>query len=366
MTDVFVLGTGLAAAARRRDDVRLEELVYRTVSVAMVDAGVSRGQLDNVTLGASDELDGRPISSMLLAAPAGAFLTDEIRVTDSGLTALCLAVARHASGDFGLGLVVSWCKASKTDVASVMNARAEPFFIRDLGLTDVTADAFFGQAVKERFGISDSELVERVRDGYRRARANPRGLRSAVPSSAQVAKSDYWATPIREMHCALATDGAACLVIASPRWVARHRPRQLLARITGVGWASDEYRLSADRLVSLRSAHRAWKSAMRMAGEDVRPDVVELECPTAFHEAAFARCLDLGEAAVSPSGGLFAQNPLLAAGLVNAVEAVLQVSSRAGGVQVTEARRAVAHSCHGFAQQSNAFVVIDRVEEDAA
>jgi hypothetical protein len=90
---------------------------------------------------------------------------------------------------------------------------------------------------------------------------------------------------------------------------------------------------------------------------------VELECPTVFHEAAYVRALDLGDAVVSPSGGVYAQNPSTATGLVHAVEAVLQVSDRAASVQVSGAQRAVAHSCHGFAQQGNVFAIMDRVGE---
>src|ERR1051326_3917980 len=45
-----------------------------------------------------DELDGRSISSMLLAMPAGAYLRDEIKCTDSGLLGLCLGAMRVGSG----------------------------------------------------------------------------------------------------------------------------------------------------------------------------------------------------------------------------------------------------------------------------
>ena len=49
----------------------------------------------------------------------------------------------------------------------------------------------------------------------------------------------------------------------------------------------------------------------------------------------------------------------LVAGARGTAEAVLQVSGRAGPVQVKGARRAVAHQCHGFAQQGNAAVVFE-------
>lgn len=364
-SDVFVLGVATSPAADRRDDVRLEELAYHTVAAGLRNAGVTRAELDNVTIGAVDEFDGRPISSMLMAAPAGAFLNDEIRVTDSGLTALCLSTARHASGDFDLGVVVSWCKSSKPDVAAVMNARAEPFYSRELGMSDVVADALFSQAVGRRFGIDDAHVARLVREGYLRARRNPRGVGRPAPPIKQIARSDILATPLRALHRAPATDGAACLVVASARWVRRNPGCQPLAKLAGVGWFNDSYRLDQERLASLTSFGSAWGAALDMAGADRSPDVIELECPTGYHDAAYREVLATTGATISPSGGVYAQNPLTAAGLVNAVEAVLQVSGRAGPVQVHGARRAVAHSCHGYAQQANVVVVVDGVEGQA-
>ena len=92
--DMYVIGLASHAPSVCEDGLRLEEIVYRTTRASLEDARVSRRQLDSVTLGACDELDGRPISSMLLTAPAGGYQTDEIKVTDSGASALCLAYSR--------------------------------------------------------------------------------------------------------------------------------------------------------------------------------------------------------------------------------------------------------------------------------
>ena len=86
--DVYVMGVAVHPAADAIGDRRLEEMAYATARAALDDAGVTRRDIDHVTLAASDEIDARGISSMLLAAPSGAYLKDEMRVTDSGLTAL--------------------------------------------------------------------------------------------------------------------------------------------------------------------------------------------------------------------------------------------------------------------------------------
>ena len=362
MPGVYVIGVALAPPALRHDESRLEELVYHTARGALDDAGVSRQELDSVTLASSDELDGRPISSMLLAAPAGAFLTDETRVTDCGASALCLGAARLLSGDFHLSMIASWCKPSKTDIAQVMNARAEPFFTRPLGLNATVADGLFAQAVGEELGISSDEVATRVVDAFTRAAPNPRGLGSPVPTFDTVSGSPLAAGPLRDGHSPPVTDGAACLVLASEEWLRRHPGHRTLARLAGVGWASDSYRLEAERLRRLGSARSAWATALRRAGlrDATELDVVELEAPTGFHEAAYCRAFGLDEAALSPSGGTFAQNPLFCTGLVNAVEAVLQVAGRAGPVQRSDVEYAAAHSCHGYAQQGNVVMVFER------
>ena len=116
--DVFVIGQAAHEPAARIGGKRLEEIVFDTAHAALADAGVNRAQIDHVTIAGCDELDGRSISSMLLAAPAGAQLRDEMKCTDSGLTGLCLEAMRIESGIFDLGLLVSWSKPSTAWAAS--------------------------------------------------------------------------------------------------------------------------------------------------------------------------------------------------------------------------------------------------------
>lgn len=361
---------GLAVhPARANCELRLEEMVYHTARAALDDAGVTRGQLDHVTLGACDELDGRSISSMLMAMPAGGYELDEIKVTDSGATALCLEMARIQSGEFELGMVSSWCKSSKTDVETVMRLRGEPFYTRPFGINMTVSDALFAQSVADEFGIAPDEISERVVRNYERAARNPRGMQHPVPTVDQVARSEFEATPVRRLQRAPLSDGAVSIVVASERWLNRHPGHRSLARLSGIAWSTDAYRLGRERLRSMNSARTAFKRACGMAGIGTAAeiDVVELESQTGYHEAAYVRALGLdGHPAISPSGGAFAQNPLFCTGLACAAEAVMQVSGRAGPVQCGTVRRAVAHSAHGYAQQGNVFMVFERAGDDRA
>lgn len=363
--NVYVLGVATHPPSASEISKRLEEMAYHTAREALDCAGVTKGQLDHLTLGACDELDGRPISSMLMAAPAGGFMTDEMKVADSGAMALCLGYARIKSGEFHLGLVSSWCKSSKTNVEDVMRLRGDPFFSRPIGLNTAMTDGLFAQAVSNQFGITQEEAAQRTVDAYQRAKNNPRGMCHSVPEMAQVQSSEYEATPMRQLHRAPQTDGAATLVLASEAFVKRNGNVQPLARITGVGWASDSYRLGEKRLRSMSSLNTAWKMALEQSGASSASDfdVIEIEGQTGWHEAAVVHSLGINDAsAVSPSGGPFAQNPLFCTGLIGAAEAALQVAGKAGAVQKPNIERAAAHSCHGYAQQGNTIVTFERVE----
>lgn len=362
---VYVMGVSIHPAADVIGDTRLEEMVYRTARAALDDAGIERSQIDHVTLAASDEIDARGISSMLLAAPSGAYLKDEMRVTDSGLTGLHLGAMRVASGHLQLGLVVSWNQSSVGPLEDIGRMRAEPFFLRPIGLNFAIADGLFASAMAERHGVTDRAVAERVHLRLAAAARNPRAVRRAIPEPDAVARSPHVAYPLRSGHRAPVTDGAVAMVLASGDWVRAHPQCRPLARVAAAEWGVDRYQLDGDRLAGLDVFRAALAGVLRRAGHagvDAL-DIVELEAQSGWADIALVDALDAGSrVAVSPSGGAWAQNPYFCTGLVHAAEAVLQVAGRAGGHQVAGARRALAHGTSGFAQQTHGFVVMEGIE----
>jgi acetyl-CoA acetyltransferase len=360
--NVFVLGFAVHPPSRCVHDKRLEEMVFDTARAALDHAGVERAEVDHVTIAGCDELDGRSISSMLLAAPAGAYLRDEIRTTDSGMTGLCLGAMRVESAVFEVGLVVSWNKTSEAPVENVMRMRCEPFYTRPVGLNMSIADGLFAQSVAEAYRIEQSAVDREVLGHHQRAAANPRAIPRDIPAIDDIARSPFVATPLRHAHQAAITDGAVAMVLVSERWLKRHPRAVPLARIAGLGWTSEAYDLSFTRLASLTGFRGALATALKGAGlaDAGALDVIELDSQTGFHGLAYQAALGDSAACMSPSGGPFAQNPYFCTGLVNMAEAVLQVSGNAGPNQVHGARTAAAHGCHGFAQQGNAIAIVER------
>jgi acetyl-CoA acetyltransferase len=362
--DVYILGFSVHPPAQRVGDKRLEEMVFDTSAAALARAAVERAEVDHITLATCDELDGRPISSMLLACPAGGYLKDELKVTDSGLIGLCLAALRIASGWLHLGILASWNKTSIGPFEDVMRMRCEPFYTRPIGLNASIADGLFAQTMVAK-GIATPESADSAAERLmQRAAQNPRGLGRKPLDAAAVSASPYVSVPLREAHRAPLTDGAVTMVLCSERWLSEHPAAQPLARIAGLGWAVDRHDLGGARLGEMNSFKSSWSDALNEADLDSASalDVVEFDCQTAFHALAYEEVLGLaGSSSINPSGSAFAQNPYFCTGLINLIEAIHQVTGLAGPVQVEGARRAAAHGQHGFALQGNAVVLIERV-----
>ena len=86
----------------------IEERVFRTVRAALDAAGLEPRDCDAVVLAADDVADGRSITTMLHATAAGAYLLDEIRITNGSLTALGLASLRILAGLAERVIVAAW------------------------------------------------------------------------------------------------------------------------------------------------------------------------------------------------------------------------------------------------------------------
>lgn len=337
---------------------RLEEVVFDTVAAALEDAGVVREELDGVVLGASDELDGRSITSMLLAMPAGAFLKDEIRTT-SGMHALALQAMRIQSGMFDLGVAVSWSKPSETSSeASVQWTSLDPFIGRDLGLIDPIASAVMASAYLQRFGRDRGDLDRRSQE---KARSGA-GTESASISSGV-------SYPFRAKHLAPIVDGVTAVVVASPRTVERLDPRRPPVWLRGLGWATDSYSLSERTLWEWPVLRRVTKDALDRAGCQVEEiERFEIDDYSVMHEVLAVEALGLAEPGtgfdylsaaeengrqINPTGGSFGGYPPVCTGLWRVVKAYRHLTD--GG-----ARRALAHGTTGIAAQGHEVAVLER------
>jgi acetyl-CoA C-acetyltransferase len=345
----------LTSGDRRR---ALPELIFSCVSAALTDAGLTLRDVDAVTIACEDLIDGRSLSSMITGPAAGAYLRDEIRLSEDGLAALSLAAAQLQSGTFERVLVAAWGRPAEADPELASAAGFDPFTTQPFGLTDLTVSALRASAYLRRYGTAAGEdaadhdddgraragLVLAGRDRAVRARReradrNPRANRVPVRS----VPAPY---PLHPTELRTETDAVAAVVLRlMPPGEAEARG---LVRITGVGHGTESYHLG-DRLISgLPSARTAAAHALAQAGrmlDDV--EVAEVAGRTIWDEVQLLESVGLADPGqgfkaladdprLNPSGGAAAGDCAPATGLVRFAETALQLTGRAGGVQLTD------------------------------
>ena len=316
---VSVQGIGFARCPSP-EALSLTELVFEASSAALADAGLARSDIDGVCLAASDQLDGRAISSMQLAGPAGGYLKDEIKLGDDGALAFATAVLRIEAGADRRVLAVSWTKESESSLATALGVNAEPVYTRPAGLHPFVAEAAVTAAFLERAGLP------------------------APPGAA----SDFFCWPLRHDDFPPTTDAAVAVVLCDG-------PGSV--EVAGLAWGTEvadpsARRLSPEAAVAAVAGRAAADAGIVIDGQTL----IETTDRTPYRLAMTLAGLGLGAltsapANVNPSGGLSASNPVYAAGLERVAHAALAV--RAG------APVAVAHSSYGYAGQGQ-FVTILR------
>lgn len=352
--------TGIGAALPQPEDApsSLEWMIYEGASAALADAGLERGDLDGVVIAASDQVDGRAISSMLTSGPAGAYLNEEINIASSPAHAVVVAYMQILSGTHGRLLVSSWGKASETRGGSVQAAErlsAEPFYERDGGLSSLAAAAL--QAAAHRAAAPSREQAAAA------AAAVTARNRGDDTTASDVLASPVVAWPLRALECPPETDASFSVVLE--RATRSHRDA---ISLDGAGWSTDSGRIGERDLVGLPHLGRAAADAYERAGvrdaaadvgdwqlHDYSPDAELLAyAPLGLCTAEESLALGLsGELPINRSGGSLRGEAPFGGALRKVIDAVRRL--RAGGID-----RAVAHMAGGFAGQFQTVLVMGR------
>jgi hypothetical protein len=295
--------------------LNLTELVFEASRAALDDAGLRRADIDGVCLGASDQLDGRAISSMQLAGPAGGYLKDEIKLGDDGALAFAMAVLRIEAGADAKVLAVSWTKESESSLPMALGVNAEPVYTRPAGLHPLVAEA----AVTASF-------IDRA------------GLPAPVGGA-----SDFFCWPLRHDDFPAQTDAAVALVLSEG-------PGPV--EVAGLAWGTEVPDPTARRRTPEAAVAEVAARASAEAGIVIDGSVViETTDRTPYRLAMTLAGLGVDDNAnVNPSGGLRASNPVYAAGLERVAHAALAIR---GGAPV-----AVAHCSYGYAGQGQFVTVL--------
>ncbi len=365
---VRVASVGLSRFGKRDDG--LVELAAEAAGAAL--EGVGRKPVDLLVVGTMlGHGPGGPLAFLpRLAGRLGLESATGLRVEAAmatGAMAFHAAVAAIEAGRADRALVVA---------AEKMTDQATPVLSRELvaalhesevahGATMVGLGALVAQRYLQRHGLPEERCALVSVHDRERAALNPNAQFPRPVTADEVGGSKPVALPLRLLHCAPISDGAAAVVLERGTGP---------ATVLGLGQGFDALRL-IDRtdlttFVATRlAARRAYEEA-HLTRKHV--DVVELH--DAFAPFGFVHLEDLGfcgpgegpswfekgwvradgRLPVNPSGGLLGRgHPVAASGLAAIAEIALQLRGEAGAHAVAKPPKVgLAHSMAGLGAQN--------------
>ncbi len=352
---------------------------YRVTKEVLDKAGMTRDEIGTIVSASSDVFHGGiSCANSYYWETTGAFLKNASRQDGESLFALFYGAMRIMTGHYDTVLVVSLCKGSENpsnDACTLMYS--DPFYYRNVGLTETMAAALQMKLYLEKYGITEEQCARVAVKNLRNALGNPVAERKGRYTVEDILKSKRIADPLTELQCAPKSEGMVATIL-----VAEDKVRQFTDKpvwIKGFGSSIDTYDIG-DRDLLKGQLRNAAARAYRMAGI-TRPDreinLAEVCEPYAFQELLWCEELGFckeGEGAsllesgkterngslpVNASGGVLANNPYVSRGLQRAVEAFLQIRGEAGERQVEKKiGTALAHGVHGFAGQCHAVAIL--------
>jgi hypothetical protein len=314
----------------------LTELIFETVRETLDRSELEIDEIDSVVLSAHDLVDGRSLTSMTTAPPAGAYLREEIRLGDDGATALALAAAQIRAGQARAVIVAGWGRASEGDPDAISRALFDPVYAQPLGLRELDVSALRATAALgawSDYAVAREAAVERLHalaakhgthgmHGMHGTHGAGGASGAASPHGPSPAAIPY---PLRASEVARAADVvAAVIVTAAPTDVA----------LRSIGMSSDPYWPGDRELLELPALRKAARSALQDAGRAITDvDCVELDGPTLFDEALALEAVGAARGGagmralaedprVLPSGGHALGACAPAMGLIRAVSAL--------------------------------------------
>ena len=323
---VFVHGMAISTGwADARSS--LTDLIFVGVSAGLADAGVSMAQIDSVVLSSHDLVDGRSLSSMVTAPAAGAYLRDEIRVTDDGLCAVSLAAARIEAGESHMAVVAAWGRASERQVQSVSHVGLDPFFLQPLMVDELSVSALRLSSWLRRNGENAEARSRAGAARMTRARGNSRCVQcSAIPLDMNF--------PLKSSEGPALADVVVAMILSSS-------PSSI--RIAGIGHGTDVAPIGDRDLISMPALRDAGAIASRAAGICTDQfELYELDGATLSDEVLAFEALGIvspgrgfhayaDDPRCNPSGGSAAAWSYPTNGLLRMTEAGLQLR-RSDGV----------------------------------
>lgn len=375
MREVAIIGIGETKFGELWES-SLRDLGIEAGFRAMEDAGISGNEIDAIFMGnmSAGQLIDQEHIAPLIADYAGFAERNlpAIRVeaaSASGGIALSQGYMAVASGVHDI--VVVGGAEKMTDVGDdlsneAMAKTADQEWEAVFGATLGSLYAMMARRHMEEYGTTKEQMAAVAVKNHRNAAMNP-DAHFRTPITLEVAvRAPYVASPLGTFDMAPLSDGAAAVILAPLEFA--HRYSDTPIKILSCGQAGDYMSLhDRRRITRMDSTVVAAKKAFKYA--DLKPKDIDLaevhDCTTiseimAIEDLGFFRkgrggaATEEGQTAlnagisVNASGGLKAKGyPVGAAGVSQAVEAVIQLRGEAGQRQVSKAETALLHNIGG-------------------
>jgi acetyl-CoA C-acetyltransferase len=376
---VAIVAVAQNAGAESKDN--FYDQAYRVTREVLDKAGLTRDEIGTIVSASSDVFHGGiSCANSYYWETTGAFLKNASRQDGESLFALFYGAMRIMSGHYETALVIGLCKGSENppnDTCTLMYA--DPFYQRDLGLTETMAAALQMRLYMERYGITAEQCARVAVKNLRNALGNPYAHKKGRYTVDDVLKSPRLIDPLTDLQVAPKSEGMVAMILASEKKAKDMGTKPVWLK--GFGSSLDSYYLG-DRDLLDGQLKSAAVRAYKMAGikDPLKQiDMAEITEPYAFQELMWYEGLGLcregdggrliesgftemnGQIPVNPSGGVLANNPYVSRGLQRAVEAFLQIRGEAGERQVPKAvKTALVHGTHGYAGQCHAVAILGR------
>ena len=360
-----------------RHEAGYAELLAQAVRAALTASGSSSVAAVCLSSFAPRELCGITDATALVRDALRACGIDDAPVHGpfrTGGEALKNGIERCAGTD-GDVLVVGCEKMMHLDAgtaAGLLAPRVSDAIENAHGATLPSLAALAVRAYVDAYRVPASAFDDVAIKNHANAVHNPDAQFRRAVTAAEVRESPVVADPLRRLHCAPMSDGAAaCVLTASSSASAP-------LRLTGWGYARDSARFQNRRhpghfMAATQASHLAFGHARRNRADI---DVVEihdafapfelmnLEAMGFFPYGDAWRALSAqelapqGRIAVNPSGGMKARgHPIGVCGLTSMAEIHAQLGGNAGARQHPGARVALVQSAGGVAPDTYVFIV---------
>lgn len=387
---VAVIGTGQTPFRRADPRHTFSEHVQMAAIAALNDAECVPDEIDAIVFSLAPtcfmgvaEADNVAVDYLWAAGKP------KFRVHTGGATGGSAVQAGYdlvKSGMFRTVLVVGAERMGETpDAQFFLNQIWDPFFEKDLSLQTIVCGAFIGARYADRHGATEEDFARVVVRQRRNALKNPTAHLKGDISVDDVMASERVSTPLKLFDICPRSMGGAAMVLSNKEVAAQKcsRPAWIngAAGISGTVWIGDRCVPSSPvDIGDLGETKLAGDKAYAQAGisdPESRIDVAEIYDPfstTLFPSIEALGLCELGMAArleregaweinghvsINPSGGTLCSNPIAVTGLVRNIDAARQIMGRAGGIQVNQARNAIATALGGSGQFINATVYGD-------